>query len=112
MVTVRHQESLKLIQNYSAARRVQDALTTSTSRKSISGEIESTDNTLPQAVQMERLSVEDLEGEQRWDSNNAQSLICWTLVVVLIVFYILASVLVITALPSVRLIPDRRSTST
>jgi len=59
-----HQENLKVIQNYGAARRVQDALhTTSKSIKSISGETESTDKRLAQAVQTERLSIEDFEKE-------------------------------------------------
>jgi len=64
MVTVGHQETRKVTRNYGAARRVRDALTTSISRKSISGEIESTDNKPPQAVQTERPSIEDFKGRE------------------------------------------------
>lgn len=117
MVTVGHQETRKVTRNYGAARRVQDALTTSISRKSISGEIESIDNKPPQAVQTERPSIEDFKEENvhnkyRWNFNSAQSLMCWTLFAVLMVICILASVLVITALPSVRVMPGRRLAST
>jgi len=108
MVTIEHQENRRVIRDYGAARRVQDALTPSIPRKSLSVTIESIGNNSSPTVQMERLSADHLEKENthnkyRWNTKSAQNLMCWTLFVVLMVICILASVLVMTALYNVRL---------